>query len=160
MVAMTSSRSGDGPAASVGNDPAFADLAERHRRELHVHCYRMLASFDDADDAVQETMLRAWRGWASFEGATLARAWLYRIATNVCLDMLRARERRAVSADTFRDLPWLQPYPDALLDEIVLPAPGERRARGCGRRARDDLARVPGRTPDPAPAATGDLDRP
>ncbi|HZC73941.1 MAG TPA: sigma factor [Jatrophihabitans sp.] len=69
----------------------FAALTERHRHELHVHCYRMLASFDDAEDAVQETFLRAWRGWASFKGGELARAWMYRIATNVCLDLLRRR---------------------------------------------------------------------
>lgn len=65
----------------------------RHRRELHVRCYRMLASYDDAEDAVQETFLRAWRGRATFDGEHL-RAWLYRIATNVCIDLIQARKRR------------------------------------------------------------------
>jgi RNA polymerase sigma-70 factor (TIGR02960 family) len=95
---------------------SFEDLATRHRRELHVHCYRMLASFDEAEDAVQETFLRAWRHRERFDGDNL-RAWLYRIATNVCLDMLRARARRGVSMESYADLPWLQPYPDTLLDE-------------------------------------------
>jgi RNA polymerase sigma factor (sigma-70 family) len=67
---------------------------ERHRRELHVHCYRMLASFDDAEDAVQETFLNARRGRSRFDGGPQFRAWLYRIATNVCLDMLRRTSRR------------------------------------------------------------------
>jgi RNA polymerase sigma-70 factor (TIGR02960 family) len=97
----------------------FAALAERHRRELHVHCYRMLASFDEAEDAVQETFLRAWRGRERFEGGPLLRAWLYRIATNVCLDMLRSRSRRAPALRSFADVPWLQPYPDRLLDEMA-----------------------------------------
>jgi RNA polymerase sigma-70 factor (TIGR02960 family) len=97
----------------------FAALAERHRRELHVHCYRMLASFDEAEDAVQETFLRAWRGREHFEGGALFRAWLYRIATNVCLDVLRSRSRRAPELRSFAEVPWLQPYPDRLLDEIA-----------------------------------------
>ncbi len=97
----------------------FAPLAERHRRELHVHCYRMLASFDEAEDAVQETFLRAWRNRASFEGGTFFRAWLYRIATNVCLDMIRSRSRRVRELRSFAEIPWLQPYPDGLLDEIA-----------------------------------------
>ena len=67
---------------------------ERHRRELHVHCYRMLASYDDAEDAVQETFLRAWRGRATAFDGDNVRAWLYRIATNVCIDRSRARQRR------------------------------------------------------------------
>jgi len=96
----------------------FEELARRHRRELHVHCYRMLASYDDADDAVQEAYLRAWRGWADVADTAL-RAWLYRIATNVCLDLLRARSRRVAKMTSFAEVPWLQPYPDRLLDEIT-----------------------------------------
>jgi RNA polymerase sigma-70 factor (TIGR02960 family) len=97
----------------------FADLVERHRRELHVHCYRMLASFDDAEDAVQETLLRAWRGRAGFDGGQLVRAWLYRIATNVCIDQQRRQARRVARVTSFDEIPWLQPYPDTLLDELA-----------------------------------------
>jgi RNA polymerase sigma-70 factor (TIGR02960 family) len=97
----------------------FAARAERHRRELHVHCYRMLASFDEAEDAVQETFLRAWRNRERFEGDSLFRAWLYRIATNVCLDVIRSRSRRVPELRSFAEVPWLQPYPDRLLDEIA-----------------------------------------
>jgi RNA polymerase sigma-70 factor (TIGR02960 family) len=103
---------------------SFGDLSERYRRELHLHCYRMLASFDDAEDAVQEALLRAWRARDTFDGSTLFRAWLYRIATNVCLDALRRRARRPAEVATAADVPWLQPYPDRLLDEI--PARAER----------------------------------
>ncbi|HEX6472071.1 MAG TPA: RNA polymerase subunit sigma-70, partial [Streptosporangiaceae bacterium] len=105
--------------ASAGAEPAFAALAERHRRELHVHCYRMLASFDEAEDAVQETLLRAWRGRDTFDGGPLLRAWLYRIATNVCIDMRRRTSRRLPAMRSFAEVPWLQPYPDRLLDEIA-----------------------------------------
>jgi RNA polymerase sigma-70 factor (ECF subfamily) len=105
----------------TSDETAFTAAAERHRRELSVHCYRMLASFDDAEDAVQETLLRAWRAWASVDGGTLLRAWLYRIATNVCLDMLRAKARRPVAARSFAEVPWLTPYPDRLLDESPSP---------------------------------------
>jgi RNA polymerase sigma-70 factor (TIGR02960 family) len=98
---------------------AFAARAEGHRRELHVHCYRMLASFEEAEDAVQETLLRAWRNRDTFDGDTLFRAWLYRIATNVCLDALRRRSRRPASTHSFSEVPWLQPYPDRLLDEMA-----------------------------------------
>jgi RNA polymerase sigma-70 factor (ECF subfamily) len=108
---------GSGMAAGVAGDD-FAERVEAHRRELHVHCYRMLASFDEAEDAVQETLLRAWRARDEFEGTAL-RAWLYRIATNVCLDAIRARSRRAPGARSFAEVPWLQPYPDRLLDEIA-----------------------------------------
>jgi RNA polymerase sigma-70 factor (TIGR02960 family) len=101
-----------------GDEPGFAALAERHRRELHVHCYRMLASFDEAEDAVQETYLRAWRSRDTFDGSSL-RAWLYRIATNVCIDAQRRNARTTRNMQSFRDLPWLQPYPDALLEEVV-----------------------------------------
>ena len=106
-------------AAIGGDEPAFAALTERYRRELHVHCYRMLASFDEADDAVQETFLRAWRSRASFSGDTMFRAWLYRIATNVCIDIQRRAGRRVAHMESFRDVPWMQPYPDRLLDEVA-----------------------------------------
>ena len=100
-------------------DAAFAELTERHRRELHIHCYRMLASFDEAEDAVQETLLRAWRRRETFEGGPLFRAWLYRIATNVCLDMRRHSSRRLATMHSFAEVSWLQPYPDRLLDEVA-----------------------------------------
>jgi RNA polymerase sigma-70 factor (ECF subfamily) len=79
----------------------------------------MLASFDEAEDAVQETLLRAWRSRESFDGTLLFRAWLYRIATNVCLDLLRARTRRRARSASFAEVPWPQPYPDQLLDEVA-----------------------------------------
>src|SRR6188474_768092 len=97
------------------DEPAFSGLAERHRRELHVHCYRMLGSFEDAEDSVQETFLRAWRRRETFEGRSTLRAWLYRIATNACLDLLAARRPEAATGGEVR---WLQPYPDRLLDEL------------------------------------------
>ena len=103
----------------LADDAAFTDLTERHRRELHVHCYRMLASFDEAEDAVQETFLRAWRSRDTFDGSSLFRAWLYRIATNVCLDMIRRNSRRVTTMHSFAEVPWLQPYPDAMLDEAA-----------------------------------------
>jgi RNA polymerase sigma-70 factor (TIGR02960 family) len=99
-------------------ESAFVALTERHRRELHVHCYRMLASFDEAQDAVQETFLKAWRGRSGFDGGTQFRAWLYRIATNVCLDMLRRNSRR-ISGSGPAEVSWLQPYPDLLLDQAA-----------------------------------------
>jgi RNA polymerase sigma-70 factor, ECF subfamily len=101
----------------------FAALAERHRTELRVHCYRMLGSYDEAEDLVQETFLRAWKHRADFEGRGTVRAWLYRIATNACLDALTGRSRRVLpdalpapaSWDGPRtDVPWLQPLPDRL----------------------------------------------
>jgi RNA polymerase sigma-70 factor (TIGR02960 family) len=98
---------------------AFAALSERHRRELHVHCYRMLASFDEAEDAVQETLLRAWRSRGHVTLGQASRAWLYRIATNVCLDAIRRRSRRMATMQSFAEVPWLEPYPDRLLDEIA-----------------------------------------
>ncbi len=101
----------------------FDTLTGPHRRELHVHCYRMLASYDDAEDAVQETYLRAWRSRATFDGEHL-RAWLYRIATNVCLDQVKVRRRRAAPGSSPAEIAWLTPYPDPLLDEIASPADG------------------------------------
>jgi RNA polymerase sigma-70 factor (TIGR02960 family) len=106
-------------AAKGGDESAFAALVEPHRRELHVHCYRMLGSFEAAEDQVQETFMRAWRGREGFEGGPLFRAWLYRIATNACLDELRRSERRVPALHSFRDVPWLQPYPDRLLDDVA-----------------------------------------
>jgi len=114
------------------DEAAFTALAEPHRRELHVHCYRMLASFDEAEDAVQETFLRAWRGRDSFDGGSLLRAWLYRIATNVCLDMVRRGSRRPLALHSFAEVPWLQPYPDRLLDEVA-PAGDEPDSVAIGR---------------------------
>jgi RNA polymerase sigma-70 factor (TIGR02960 family) len=118
-------------AARSGSERAFEELTLPHRRELHVHCYRMLGSLDDADDALQETLLRAWLGMSGFEPRAPFRAWLYRIATNVCLTMLERRTRRGeVSSEGLegdRGEAWLKesepmnldPYPDRLLDEIA-----------------------------------------
>jgi RNA polymerase sigma-70 factor (TIGR02960 family) len=97
------------------DEPEFSGLAERHRRELHVHCYRMLGSFEDAEDTVQETFLRAWRRRETFEGRSTFRAWLYRIATNACLDLLAKRRPEPATGG---EVLWLQPYPDRLLDEL------------------------------------------
>jgi len=101
------------------DDAAFRGLADRHRRELHVHCYRMLGSYDDAEDAVQETFLRAWRRRETYEGRASLRAWLYAIATNACLDLLAKRRPQPASGGEVR---WLQPYPDRLLDELPTPS--------------------------------------
>ncbi|OHX02514.1 RNA polymerase subunit sigma-70 [Micromonospora sp. WMMB235] len=97
------------------DEPAFTGLAQRHRRELHVHCYRMLGSFEDAEDTVQETFLRAWRRRDTFAGRSTFRAWLYRIATNACLDLLAKCRPEPATGGEVR---WLQPYPDRLLDEL------------------------------------------
>ncbi|MFI0374204.1 RNA polymerase subunit sigma-70 [Actinomadura sp. 1N219] len=106
----------------------FEQFVGRHRRELHVHCYRMLGSLEDAEDAVQETFLRAWRGRDGFAGRSSVRVWLYRIATNACLDALERRPRRVLPRDLSgasdpervppapSDHAWLGPYPDRLLD--------------------------------------------
>src|ERR1700753_2121005 len=96
----------------------FGTMFDRHRRELHVHCYRMLGSFDEAEDQVQETFLRAWRSRETFSGEQF-RAWLYRIATHATLDSLRKPKREVPSVDSLADVPWLQPYPDRLLDEVA-----------------------------------------
>src|SRR5215831_3152331 len=85
-----------------GDQAAFVAVVERYRRQLHVHCYRMLGSIDDAEDLVQETFLRAWRARASFEGRALLRTWLYRIATNACLNALERAPRRVIPQDVVR----------------------------------------------------------
>ncbi|HEY4220780.1 MAG TPA: RNA polymerase subunit sigma-70, partial [Myxococcota bacterium] len=97
-----------------------AALVARHRRELHVHCYRMLGSFEEAEDVLQETLLRAWDKRDTFDGSSLFRAWLYRIATNACLDVIRQKRRRAPALASLAEVPWLQPYPDRLLDEAAI----------------------------------------
>lgn len=114
-------------AARLGDGHAFADLAQPFRRELHVHCYRMLGSLDDADDALQETLLRAWRGLDRFVPRAPFRAWLYRIATNVCLTLLTRRTHRGdARADAWEEGEPMQldPYPDRLLDELAPTTPG------------------------------------
>src|SRR6478735_166182 len=116
-------------AARSGDAAAFSALAERHRAELQVHAYRMLGSLEDAQDAVQDALFRAWRSRATYDGRSTFRAWLYKITTNVCLRQLERRPRRFVPYDAgpaagpgerpagHSDLPWLQPYPDVLIDE-------------------------------------------
>jgi RNA polymerase sigma-70 factor (TIGR02960 family) len=114
--------------ARDGDEEAFANLVAPYRRELHVHCYRTLGSLQDAEDALQETLLAAWRGLAGFESRSSLRTWLYRIATNHCLNLMRSAGRRPRSYEPLPDpLPeatpateplWLEPYPDVLLDEL------------------------------------------
>ncbi len=121
----------DSGEARAGHWPGvgdFDDLVRGYRRELHVYCYRMLGSFDEAEDHVQEVLLRAWRSRERFEGRSSPRTWLYRVAANACLDTLR-RNRRAVpspsagpaagSGPSVAAMPWVQPYPDALLEELA-----------------------------------------
>jgi RNA polymerase sigma-70 factor, ECF subfamily len=95
---------------------AFTAGLERHRRELQVHCYRMTGSFEESEDLVQETFLRAWRRRDTLEERSKLRAWLYRIATNACLDALDKRPRTPTATG---EVLWLQPYPDAALDELT-----------------------------------------
>ncbi|GAA1304090.1 sigma-70 family RNA polymerase sigma factor [Saccharothrix xinjiangensis] len=123
--------------ARAGDGEAFRGLVEPYRRELQVHCYRILGSVQDAEDLVQETLLAAWRGIGGFEERASVRTWLYRIATNRCLNALRANERRPHERPACRSgvpLPepsrrrsepsWLEPYPDVLLEGIADSAPG------------------------------------
>jgi RNA polymerase sigma-70 factor (ECF subfamily) len=96
----------------------FTALFDRHRRELQVHCYRMLGSYQDSEDLLQETFLRAWRNRARFEGRASFRTWLYRIATNACLDALERDQRRPrQAAGSVGEIAWLEPFPDRLLEE-------------------------------------------
>jgi RNA polymerase sigma-70 factor (ECF subfamily) len=120
--------------AVEGDEDAFRELTDRYRRELQFHCYRILGSMQDAEDALQETMVSAWRGLARFEQRSQLRAWLYRIATNRCLDALREGGRRPPPAPEppfpppaptrMAEATWLEPYPDALLEGIIDARPG------------------------------------
>ena len=116
--------------ARAGDSDAFRALTEPHRRELQVHCYRMLGSFQDAEDVLQDTMLAAWQGLAGFEGRASVRTWLYRIATNRCLNALRSASRRPAKEwdvpgveppepSRLGEVVWLEPYPDALLEDAM-----------------------------------------
>src|SRR5918992_5185886 len=115
-------------AARGGDEQAFRELVEPHRGLLHAHCYRMLGSPYDADDALQETLLRAWRGLGRFETGRPLRPWLYRIATNVCLDAIAKRPKRVLPVDygpparkgegpgePVAELVWLEPHPHELI---------------------------------------------
>jgi RNA polymerase sigma-70 factor (TIGR02960 family) len=116
--------------ARAGDGDAFRVLIEPHRRELQVHCYRMLGSFQDAEDAVQDTLLAAWHAFAGFEGRASLRTWLYRIATNRCLNARRSASRRLAKQwdmpgveppepTRLGEVVWLEPFPDALLEGAI-----------------------------------------
>lgn len=121
--------------ARSGDGEAFRELTEPHRHELRVHCYRMLGSFQDAEDVLQESLLAAWLGLAGYEGRASVRTWLYRIATNRCLNARRAAGRRRGKVwdvpgveppepTRMGEVVWLQPFPDELIAEVVDPLPG------------------------------------
>jgi len=125
-----------GQAGTRGELEAVPELVEVHSHELQVHCYRILGSLQDAEDALQETLVSAWRNLGDFGQRSSLRTWLYQIATNRCLSMLRADSRRPRTATPIPDVilpeptgasdapPWLEPYPDVLLDNLVDQAPG------------------------------------
>jgi RNA polymerase sigma-70 factor (ECF subfamily) len=118
--------------ARAGDGEAFRELTDPYRRELQVHCYRFLGSLQDAEDALQDILLAAWRGIGGFEGRASVRTWLYQIATNRCLNILRSARRQAEVAEWsvpgvgppepsgFGEVTWLEPYPDALLEGVAL----------------------------------------
>jgi RNA polymerase sigma-70 factor (ECF subfamily) len=121
--------------ARAGDQEAFRQLVEPYRHHLQLHCYRILGSVHDAEDALQETLLSAWQGLGGFEERASVRTWLYRVATNCCLKVLRSRRRSQLvgSPPSMPDLPeptrlggvlWLEPYPDLLLDQLMDTAPG------------------------------------
>jgi RNA polymerase sigma-70 factor (TIGR02960 family) len=116
--------------ARAGDGDAFQQLIEPYRRELLVHCYRMLGSLQDAEDALQDTLLAAWKGLGGFQGRASVRTWLYRIATNRCLNALRSANRRPAvewpvaeveppEPTRLGEVPWLEPFPDALVDGVI-----------------------------------------
>jgi len=116
--------------ARAGDGDAFQELIEPHRRELQVHCYRMLGSLQDAEDAVQETLAAAWQGLGGFEERASIRTWLYRIATTRCLNARRSASRRPAKEwdiaeyqppepTRFGEIVWLEPFPDALLEGVM-----------------------------------------
>jgi RNA polymerase sigma-70 factor (TIGR02960 family) len=126
--------------ARAGDSGAFRELTEPYRRELQVHCYRMLGSLQDAEDALQETLVSAWRGLDGFEGRASVRTWLYRIATNTCLNARRSASRRPAKEwdmpavqppepTSFGEIPWLEPYPDSLLADATEVGPEARYAQ-------------------------------
>jgi RNA polymerase sigma-70 factor (ECF subfamily) len=121
--------------ARAGDGDAFRELTEPYRRELQVHCYRMLGSFQDAEDTLQDTLLAAWQGLGGFDGRASIRTWLYRIATNRCLNALRSASRRPAKEwdipgveppepTRLGEVVWLEPYPDALLEGGINVPPG------------------------------------
>jgi RNA polymerase sigma-70 factor (ECF subfamily) len=129
-TALTSSERALFEAARQGDEGAYRRLVESHRSELHAHCYRMLGSVHDAEDALQEALLRAWRGLPRFEGRSSLRSWLYRIATNACLTLLARRPKRVLPIDygppadarmgpgrPLVESVWVEPYPDERLED-------------------------------------------
>jgi RNA polymerase sigma-70 factor (ECF subfamily) len=123
--------------AQGGDADAFRELTEPYRRELQVHCYRMLGSFHDAEDALQDTLLAAWQNLARFEARASVRTWLYRISTNRCLNALRSARRRPPTEwnvpgvappypSGLGEVVWLEPYPDGLLADRIEPDPAAR----------------------------------
>src|SRR4030095_784518 len=118
--------------ARAGDEDAFRELTDPFRRELQLHCYRILGSVQDAEDMVQETLLAAWRRLEQFEARSSLRAWLYQIATNRCLNVLRGRRRRPREVPAMVEPPeptrlsepiWLAPHPYALIEDIADVAP-------------------------------------
>src|SRR5436190_15838306 len=116
--------------AKAGNEEAFANLIEPYRRELLAHCYRILGSFEDAEDMLQESLVRIWKNLHSFEGRSSLRAWLYKIATNACLDALDSRRVRGLPRELYsrgdpnqplpqpvKEVIWIEPFPDTLIDQ-------------------------------------------
>src|ERR1700756_20148 len=122
--------------AQAGDEQAFGELVGSYRRELQAHCYRILGSVLDAEDALQETLLAAWQGLAGFEGRSSIRVWLFQIATRRCLNALRSASRRppmdwpppgVQTPEPTRvvgEVAWLEPYPDVLLEGLADAAPG------------------------------------